>query len=64
MKEYSFYIDIIKNIILYFNTVKMLFVIFLPISFKKMKHLSFLIHFDKRIENKRWLWVGLGRCDR
>ena len=27
-----------------------------------MEHPSFLIHFDKRIEDKQWLGVGLGRC--
>ena len=29
-----------------------------------MKHPSFFIHFGKRMEDKRWLGVGLGRCDR
>ena len=63
--EHSFHIDINKNIISYFNTMKMLFIIFLPNSCKKMKHLSFLMHFGKQIDDKRWLWVGLvGRCDR
>ena len=62
--ENSFYIDINKNIISYFNTRKLLFVILLPISCKKMKHPLFLIHFGKRLEDKLWLGVGLGRCDR
>ena len=62
--ENLFYIDINKNIISYFNTRKLLFVILLPISCKKMKHPLFLIHFGKRLEDKLWLGVGLGRCDR
>ena len=51
--KHSFYIDINKNMISYFNTVKMLFVILLLISCKKkkMKHSSFLIHFGKPIED-------------
>ena len=28
---------------------------------KKMKHPLF--HFCKWLEDKLWLWVGLGRCD-
>ena len=62
--EHSFYIDINKNIISYFNFLKMLFVILLPTSCKKMKHPSFLMHFGKRVEDKWWLGVGLDRCDR
>ena len=62
--EHSLYIDINKNIISYFITVKMLFVILLPIFCKKMKHPPFRIHFDKWIEDKWWLAEGLGRCDR
>ena len=50
--EHLFYIDNSKNIIFYFNTLKMLFDILLPISCKKMKHPSFLIHFAKRIDDK------------
>ena len=46
--ERSLYIDIYKNIVSYFNTVEMLFV----------------IHFGKRIEDQWWLREGLGRCDR
>ena len=60
--ENLFYIDINKNVISYFNTRKLLFVILLPISCKKMKHPIF--HFWKRLEDKLWLGVGLGRCDR
>ena len=60
----SFYIDINKNIISYFNTWKLLFVILLPVPCKKMKHPLFLIHFGKRLEDKLWLGVGLSRCDR
>ena len=62
--EHSFYIDINKNIISCFNTVKMFFVILLPISCKKMKRPYFSYKFLKRIENKQWLGVGLIRCDR
>ena len=62
--EHSFYIDIKQNIISYFNTVEMLFVILLPISCRKMKHPSFRIHFGKWIEDKWSLGEGLGRCDR
>ena len=51
--EHSFYIDINKIIISYFNTVKMLFVILFPISCKKLKHPLFLIHFGKRIEDNQ-----------
>ena len=47
----SFYIDISKNIISYFSTLEMLFVILLPISSKKMKHPSFLIRFGKQIKD-------------
>ena len=61
---HSFYIDANKNIISCLNTVKMLFVIRLLISSKKLKHLSFLIHFGKLTEDKWWLGVGLRRCDR
>ena len=61
----SFYIDITKNIISYFKTRKLLFVILLPFSCKKkMKQNLFLIHFGKRLEDKLWLGIGLGRCDR
>ena len=59
-----FYTDIDKNIISYFNTRKLLFVILVPISCKKMKHPLFLIHFRKRLEEKLWLGLGLGWCDR
>ena len=53
--EHLFYIDNSKNII---------FDILLPISCKKMKHPSFLIHFGKRIDDKWWVGVRLGRPDR
>ena len=49
--KHSFYIDISKNISK-------------NISCKKMRHLSFLIHFGKRIEDKWWMGVELGSCDR
>ena len=62
--EHSFSIEINKNIISYFNTVKMLFVILLPIPCKKVKHPSFLTHFGRQIKDKWWLGEGLGRCDR
>ena len=29
-----------------------------------MKRPLFLIHFGKRLEDKLWLGVGLGRCDK
>ena len=62
--EYLFYIDMNMNIISYFNTLKM-FLLFFSLSLvKKMKHPSFLIHFGKRIQDKCWLGVELGRCDR
>ena len=60
----SFYIDINKNIISYFNTRKLLFVILLLIWFIIFFHPLFLIHFGKRFEEKLWLGVGLVRCDR
>ena len=60
----SFYIDINKNIISYFNTLILLSVILLPIFCKKMKHPLFLIYFGKRLEDKLWLGVGLNRYDR
>ena len=60
--KHLFYIDINKNMISCFNTLKMLFLILL---LKKVTHPSFLIHCGKRIEDKWWLgWGGLGRCDR
>ena len=62
--EHSFYIDINKNIISYFNTLKMLSVFLLPVSCKKMNHRSFLMHFGQPTEDKCWLGVGLGSCDR
>ena len=62
--ENLFYIDINKNIISYFNTRKLLFVILLPISCKKMKHPLFLKRFWKRLEDKLWVGVELVRCDR
>ena len=64
IKENPFYIDVKKNIISYFTTVKMLFVIFFPVCCKKMKHPSFIIHFSKRLEDKWWLGVGMGWRDR
>ena len=62
--ENLFYIDINKNIIPYFNTQKLLFLILLPISCKKMKQPLFLIYFGTRLDDKLWLGVGLGRGDR
>ena len=40
------------------STLKIIFLILLPIFCKKMKHASFLVHFGKRIEDK---WVARGR---
>ena len=39
--EHSFYIDIKKNIVSYFNILKMLFVILLPISCKKKGNIPY-----------------------
>ena len=64
IKEYPFYIDVKKNITSYFTTVKMLFVILFPVSCEKMKHPSFIIHLSKRLEDKWWLGVEMGRCDK
>ena len=61
--EHSFYIDINKNFISYFKTLKMLFLILLPISYRKVKYPSFLIHFGNA-QRIWWLGRGLGRCDR
>ena len=58
-----FYIDINKNIISYFNTWKLPFVILLPSFCKKTKHPLFLIHFEKQLEDKLWLVVGFGWSD-
>ena len=53
--EHSFYIDVDKHIISYFNTLKILFVVLLPISCKKMKLPSFCIRLGKRRGDKWWL---------
>ena len=53
--EHSFYIDVVKNIISYFNTLKILFFFFCQSHF--------LYIFEKRIED-RWLGLGLGRYAR
>ena len=61
MKERSFYFDINKNIISYFNTENAFCYSFSNLFLKKLKHLSFFLHFGKRIGVKGWLGVGLGR---
>ena len=50
----------------YFNSQISLLVILLPISCIKMKHPLFLISYTfwETIEDKLWVGVGLGRCDR
>ena len=55
--EHSFYIPIstLGKGILFF---------FFQFLVKKIKHPLILIHFGKRLQDKQWLGVGLGRCDR
>ena len=62
-----------KKVILYwykleyyfvFRHCKNDFVILFSIPCKKKKHLSFLLHFGKRIEDKCFIGGGLDRCDR
>ena len=60
----SFYIDINKNIISHFTTLKMLFDILLPISRKQNETSLFLAYFCKQIDDKWWSGVCLGRQDR
>ena len=62
--ENSFYIDVNKNVVSHFNNHRLLFLILLSMSCKKMKHNVFLIHFGKRLEGKLWLGVWLGSCDK
>ena len=61
--EHSFYIDIDKNIISYFNTVKMLFVLFLPVSCKKNEtsliFYTFLENGQRISGGQGQSWVGI-----
>ena len=57
-----FYFDVNKNIISYFNTVKMLFVILPPISYKK-KNETFLISYTFW-QTDRGYAVASGRVNR